>query len=146
MNGFRITNDDGSASGRGSAAFAPGTLPNRKATACAETLSRLLMNQELTSISAGYGASTTRLSAHIRYLELKWGWTFKKRKKVHMRGNRRLARITAYRLELSVILAGMYDGAYEWCVAVQAARRELRAKAGNTRLRHDDRHRGHPHR
>lgn len=113
---------------------APGVLPPKKATACAEVLCRLLSGVVMSGMDGVFDASTTRLAAHIDYLRSKHGWSFEKRDKVNGCDDGRIVTIVEYWLSPDVIVAAMACGAAEWCKAVRVARRALRANAEQAKL------------
>lgn len=113
---------------------APGVLPPKRATACAEVLCQLLSGVAMRGMDGVFDASTTRLAAHIGYLRSKHGWSFEKRDVVNVCNDGRTVTIVEYSLSPEVIDAAMACGAAEWCKAVRAARRALRAKAGQAKL------------
>ena len=117
------------------AIVAPGRLPPKKATACAEVLRRLLSGMVMSGMDGVFDASTTRLAAHIDYLRSKHGWSFEKRDKVNGCSDGRVVTIVEYWLAPEVIAAAMADGAAEWCKTVAAARRALRAKSDRAKVR-----------
>lgn len=124
--------DKAGAPGTGSEIVAPGTFPVKLNTACAEVLSRMLRGETLTGMEAVFNAGTTRLAAHIGYLEGKYGWRFTRREKVHACTDGRNVTIMTYRLEIDTILLAQEQGAESWCAEVRTARAALRNGAGTT--------------
>lgn len=108
-------------------AAAPGSFTKRINTASAEVLCRLLSGETMTGMDGVFDASTTRLAAHIGYLETEYAWNFTRRERAVGCNDGRIAHITSYRLELATIAST--QGAAGWCGEVRRARAALRAKA-----------------
>jgi hypothetical protein len=113
----------------GAAMVSSGSLPIRQNTVCAEVLCRALNGQVLTGMEAVFAASTTRLAAHIGYLETKYGWRFERDNKVAGCKDGRTVTITTYRLTPDAIEHAMQREAAAWCAGVSLARRAKRAQA-----------------
>jgi hypothetical protein len=128
MNSAHRINDTAGAPSTG-APIITGRLPTRNATACAEVLSRVLSGEVLTGMDAVSGASTTRLAAHVGYLESQWGWWFERGSKVVGCSDGRVVTITTYAMSDATIARVMASGGKEWCAEVRCARTALRAKA-----------------
>ena len=125
-------NDEAGAPGTGAHIVAPGRWPVKRKTACAEVLADMLCGQTLTGMDAVFNVSTTRLAAHIGYLEGEYEWRFTRREKVIACTDGRTATIMTYRMEPSTILLAEAHGAAAWCAQVRAARAALRSGAGST--------------
>jgi hypothetical protein len=111
-----------------------GSLPVRQATVCAEVLCRALNGEVMTGMDAVFAASTTRLAAHIGYLESNYAWTFE-------RGNRavgckdgRTQTVTTYWLAPPAIERALQCGGAAWCASVRAARSAKRAQAAQAQV------------
>ena len=120
-----ITNEAG-APGTGARIVQPGTLPQRKDTVAADLLSRLLSGNAMTGMDGVFGASTTRLAAHIKYLADRYGWTFNHRDKAVGCNDGRVAWIREYFLDPPVITAAQQQGAVMFCDEVCLSRAQLR--------------------
>ena len=127
MNSAHPINDEAGAPGTGAYIVPPGRWPVKLKTACAEVLADLLYGQTLTGMDAVFNVSTTRLAAHIGYLESAYGWRFKRRDKVHSCSDGRTVTIMTYCLEPGTIRLANAQGAALWCIRVHIARAALRA-------------------
>ena len=112
---------------------AAGRMPQRRNTAIAEILSRLLAGRRITGMEGVIEASTTRTSAHIGALKRSHRWTVQRSDKVNGNADGRTVWITEYWLDPVDIDISRKAGADEWCAQVRAARRALRAKAAEAR-------------
>ena len=117
------------APGMGASIVQPGTLPQRKNTVVADLLSRLLNGKAMTGMDGVFGASTTRLAAHIQYLTDRYCWTFNRRDKAVGCSDGRVAWIREYFLDPATIAAAQQQGATIFCDEVSVARTRLRATA-----------------
>lgn len=126
-----INDDDAGAPGTGAHIVPPGRWPVKRKTACAEVLADLLDGIILTGMDAVFGVGTTRLAAHIGYLEGIYEWRFARRERVIACSDGRTATIMTYRLDPSTILLADALGAVAWCAQVRAARAALRNGAGS---------------
>ena len=129
MKNARSIKDKASAPGTGAAIVSSGHFPMRYATVCAEVLARALRGEVLTGMDAVFAASTTRLAAHIGYLEKDYGWSFERGNKAVGCKDGRVQTITTYWLAQSVIAHAMQRDGSVWCDSVRAARAEKRARA-----------------
>lgn len=103
-------------------------LPRRLNTVCAEVLCRLLSGDRLTSLDAVFGASTTRLSAHVYRLKSDYGWPIESINKAAGCNDGRVSTVAEYFLPSSVIVQAIALGSVQWRIEVKAARLKLRAK------------------
>ena len=117
------------APGTGASIIQPGTLPHRKNTVVADVLSRLLRGQIMTGMDGVFGASTTRLAAHVYYLTDRYGWIFNRRDKAAGCSDGRVAWIREYFLDPAIITVARQRGAATFCNEVSLARTRLRTKA-----------------
>ena len=115
--------------------FSRGKLPKRQNTVTAEVLARLLNHERLTGLEAVFDSSTTRLADVVYRLHGTHGWIVSSEDKVTGCADGRTATVSEYFLLHEVIGTAMAAGADEWCKAVRAARRQLRAKAAEARLK-----------
>jgi hypothetical protein len=129
LKGAHPMQDEAGVPNTGTVIVASGTLPMRQATVCADVLCRALNGEVLTGMAAVFDASTTRLAAHVGYLEIQYAWTFKRGDTVVGCKDGRVQTITTYCLEPSVIEFAMQCGAAAWCAKVRAARTAKRAQA-----------------
>jgi hypothetical protein len=129
MKGAHPIKDEAGAPGMGAAIVSSGSLPKRQDTVCADVLCRTLNGQVLTGMEAVFAASTTRLAAHIGYLETKYGWRFERGDKVVGSNDGRIPTITTYWLAPDAIEHAKQRDAAAWCSGVKVARRAKRAQA-----------------
>jgi hypothetical protein len=129
MKNARPIRDEASAPSTGSTIVSSGYLPIRKATVCAEVLCRTLNGEVLTGMDAVFAASTTRLAAHIGYLEDKYCWTFQRGNKVVGCKDGRVQIITTYWLSPSAIEHAAQRDSAVWCLSVRVARAAKRTQA-----------------
>jgi hypothetical protein len=106
----------------------------RKTTVCAEVLCRTLNGETMTGMDAVFAASTTRLAAHIGYLETKYEWRFERGDKVVGCKDGRTQTITTYWLAPPAIERAMQCGGAAWCTSVRAARSAKRAQAAQAQV------------
>jgi hypothetical protein len=92
-----------------------------------------LSSEVLTGMDAVFDASTTRLAAHVGYLEAKHGWRIVRGSKVVGCRDGRVATIATYSLPDATIAMVMSAGGAEWCAAVRLARRALRTRDAHAR-------------
>lgn len=109
--------------------FAPGTLPRRRNTVIAAVLAYLLESNVPTGMDCVSKQSTTRLAAHIEYLERKYGWHIERRDIVTGTNDGRIATIAAYWLPQATIAQAFEAGARAWIESVKAARAERRKES-----------------
>lgn len=124
---------ESSATVQGASIVMPFGFPAKLDTVCAEVLCRLLMGERMTGIAAVGEASTTRLAAHIFYLEDSYSWQVERIEKVAGCKDGRITYVAEYFLHQSVIAQAMARGAAQWCIKVKAARLKLRANAANAK-------------
>lgn len=124
---------ESSATVEGAPILSPFGFPAKLNTVCAEVLCRLLLGERLTGLAAVGEASTTRLAAHIFYLEDSYSWQVERIEKVAGCKDGRITYVAEYFLHPSVIAQAMARGAAQWCVKVKAARLKLRANAAKAK-------------
>lgn len=109
------------------------SFPPKLDAVCSEVLCRLLCGERLTSLDAVGEASTTRLSAHVFYLEDCYGWHIERTEKAAGCKDGRVAYVTEYFLTASVITHAKEQGACTWCDKVKVARLKLRTNAAEAK-------------
>lgn len=124
---------ESSATVQGAPIVAPFGFPSKHDTVCAEVLRRLISGERLTGLDGVSEASTTRLSAHIFYLEEAYAWCIERVDKANGCKDGRVTFIKEYFLSPSVIAHAMARGAAQWCATVRIARLKLRANAAKAR-------------
>lgn len=107
----------------------PGTLPHRRNTVIAHVLAGLLESKAMTGMDSVFKQSTTRLAAHIEYLERKYGWHIERRDVVTGTNDGRIATIAAYWLPQATIAQAFEAGARAWIESVKAARAARRKES-----------------
>ena len=125
---------ESSATVEGAPILSPFGFPAKLNAVCAEVLCRLLSGERLTGLDGVSEASTTRLTAHIFYLEEAYAWCIERVDKANGCKDGRVTFIKEYFLCQSVIAHAMARGADQWCTKVKAARLKLRANAAKARL------------
>ena len=133
MENARPIKDESGAADQGAVIFTQGTLPERKNTATADVLSRLLNYERLTGMEAVLGVSSTRLAAIVEYLQRRYQWVISREDKVTGCSDGRVATIKEYFFLPEVVESAAAKGAAGWRMEVQAARRALRAKAAEAK-------------
>ena len=111
-----------------------GDFPKLKNTVCADVLSRMLSGRKIRGLETVANASTTRLAARIHYLQSKYGWKIERSNIVVGCKDGRIATVSEYFLEPSIIIAAERIGAVAWCAEVRKARAHLRSKATEAKL------------
>ncbi|MDI1259588.1 hypothetical protein [Aquabacterium sp.] len=124
---------ESSATVQGAPIVMPFGFPAKLNTVCAEVLCRLLLGERLTGLGAVGEASTTRLAAHIFYLEDSYAWQIERIDKVAGCKDGRITYVAEYFLHQSVIAHAMGRDAAQWCAKVKAARLKLRANAAKAK-------------
>jgi hypothetical protein len=124
---------ESSATVQGATILTPFGFPVTCNAVCAEVLRRLLCGERLTGLDGVTDASTTRLSAHVFYLEDAYAWQVERIDKVTGCKEGRISYVTEYFLSPSVIEQAMARGAEQWCAKVKAARLRLRANAAKAK-------------
>lgn len=125
----KLPNQTASESAIDNCDFTPGTRPHRLNTVIAAVLASLLETNALTGMESVFKQSSTRLAAHIEYLERKYGWRIERRDVVTGTNDGRIATIVAYWLPQATIAQAFEAGAREWIENVKAARAERRKKS-----------------
>jgi hypothetical protein len=128
---------ESSATVEGAPIVSPFGFPAKLDTVCAEVLRRLLSGERLTSLDAVGEASTTRLSAHVFYLEDGYGWRIERTEKAAGCTDGRVTYVAEYFLPPTVIAHAAARGAAQWCAKVRAARLKLRANAAKAKRQAD---------
>lgn len=128
---------ESSATVQGAQIMAPWGFPAKYDAVCAEVLRRLLSGERLTGLDGVSEASTTRLSAHVFYLEDSYGWPIEKIDKANGCRDGRVTFVAEYFMPRTVISQAMARGAAQWCAKVKAARLKLRANAANAKRQAD---------
>ena len=128
---------ESSATVEGAPIVSPFGFPAKLDTVCAEVLRRLLSGERLTSLDAVGEASTTRLSAHVFYLEDGYGWRIERTEKAAGCKDGRVTYVSEYFLPPTVITHAAERGAAQWCAKVSAARLKLRANAAKAKRQAD---------
>jgi hypothetical protein len=131
MKNARPIKDEASAPGTGAAIVPSGSLPVKRATVTAEVLARLLAGERLTGLGAVTSASTTRLAAHVNYLQTEYGWHIERADKATGCRDGRVAYISVYWLTAATIASA---DAQNWCCEVRRARMVLKTKAALAHL------------
>lgn len=124
---------ESSATVEGALIVSPFGFPAKLDTVCAEVLRRLLSGERLTSLDAVGEASTTRLSAHVFYLEDAYAWCIERAEKAAGCKDGRVTYVAEYFLAPSVITQATALGAAQWCAKVRAARLKRRANAAKAK-------------
>lgn len=108
-----------------------GELPPKSNSVQAEVLSLLLKGRTLTGMESVFKSSTTRLAAHVHILCKKYGWEIEARERATGCNDGRVAYIAEYRLPPDALaLANARRDIADFCTKVNAARLQLRKKAG----------------
>ena len=121
--------DEPSAPATGASIVAPGSLPVKQATVTAEALARLLRGERLTSLSAVFSSSTTRLGAVVHRLKGDYRWPVESIDIAHGCRDGRVSWVSEYFLPREAVEQAMSRGDGRWCDEVRRARTALRAKA-----------------
>ena len=106
-----------------------GDFPIRHNTVTAEVLARLVVGENLTSLDSVKSSSTTRLSATIFYLGVKYNWTIARADMDVGTADGRIAVVTVYYLDRAVIHKSLIAGALDFNQAVKDARARTRKNA-----------------
>jgi len=103
-----------------------GTFSCRHNTVTADVLARLIRGKTLTSMSAVFSASTTRLAPKIFVLRRKYGWGILSPTATIYTVDGRITEIGEYSLSAASIDAAMAGGGARYCESVRVARDRLR--------------------
>lgn len=133
MKAARPSKTESSDTVEGAPILTPFGFPAKLDTVCAEVLRRLLSGERLTSLDGVSEASTTRLTAHVFYLEDAYAWCIERIDKVNGCRDGRLTYIKEYFLSASVIAQAKARGSEQWCAKVKAARLKLRTNAAKAK-------------
>ena len=112
---------------------AAGSFPAKTSSVCAEVLARLLNSEHITGLQDVCNVNTNLMAAYIYCLEIAYGWTVERKKKVVVSKNGRMALVPEYWIDPKVIFLAKAAGADAWCTEVRAARSASRAKAADVR-------------
>lgn len=126
-------NDEAGVPGQGVAIVTPGGFPMDPASVTAEVLARMLAGEKLTSLSAVFSSSTTRLAHFIWSLYHRYGWVIQRNTKAAGCRDGRVSWVTEY--SIAPELAALAVGREEWREKVMAARAELREEAAAAKKR-----------
>jgi len=110
-----------------------GTLPLRVDTVVAEVLALLIEGRDLAGMEAVFEQSTVRLSAHIYYLEKRYGWPVQRRNVAVGTKDGRVVEVVRYWLTAEVKEAAFNNGARAWIDPVKDARASRRKQATKCR-------------
>ena len=107
-----------------------GLFPVRRDTVRAEVFSRLIKGESMTSMTAVFDASTTRLAPQVHKLRTSYKWAIESVEQVVSTNDGRMAEVSAYRLPSQIAMEAMAQGGAEYCASVTAARQALRQAKG----------------
>ena len=127
------TKTESSALKTGAPIIASGGLPAKLGTVTSEVLARLLNSEHITGLQDVCNVNTNLMAAYIYCLEIAYGWTVERKKKVVVNKNGRMALVSEYWIDPEVIFLAKAAGADAWCTEVRAARSASRAKAADVR-------------
>ena len=117
----------------GASIIAAGRPPYKLAHVTSEVLARLLSGEHITGLEDVFNVSTARMAVFIYCLQIKYGWTVERKKKVVVSKNGRMALVPEFWIDPDVIFLAKAAGADVWCAEVRAARSASRAKAVEAR-------------
>lgn len=115
----------------GASIAAAGGLPSKLATVTSEVLAHLLNGEHITGLEDVFNVSKNLMDVYIYCLEIAYGWTVERKKKVVVGKNGRMALVSEYWIDPEVIFLAKAAGADAKCAKVRTARCALRAKAAN---------------
>lgn len=107
-----------------------GLFPKRRDTVRAEVLARFISGEEMTSMTAVFDASTTRLASQVHMLRTSYHWAIESVEQVVSTNDGRTAEVSAYRLSSQLAMKARAQGGAEYCAIVTAARQALRQAKG----------------
>lgn len=107
-----------------------GLFPRKHDTVRAEVLAQLMDGRIITSMSAVFNSSTTRLAAVVHALRKSYKWAIESVEQVVSTNDGRMAEVSAYRLPSQIAMKAMAQGGAEYCASVTAARQALRQAKG----------------
>ena len=113
--------------------IATGGLPAKLGNVTSEVLVRLLSGEHITGLEEVCNVGKNLMAVYIFSLEIVFGWTVERKKKVVVNKNGRMALVPEYWIDPKVIFLAKAADADAWCAEVRAARTASRAKAADAR-------------